>query len=188
MDNKRMKMFIWIFLIIALLAVLGFYVFKYLQQRNQNSNFLEYTPQEEISDNQLRNTIVKLYFKDASSNSLKTESRNIDIKELVSNPYLTLMNLLIQGPNSDSFQKTIPDGTIVNNASLDGDILILDLSENFINNHAEGFELENATVYSIVYTLTELTEVNSVKILIDGKENCSFKDNSINFNNAFSRK
>lgn len=48
-------------------------------------------------------------------------------------------------------------------------------------------DAENMTIYSIVNTLTELNEVNSVKILINGREDQSFKDNKINFKNAFMR-
>ena len=35
--------------------------------------------------------------------------------------------------------------------------------------------------------MTELTEVNSIKILIDGEENKSFLDNQITFENEFAR-
>lgn len=40
-------------------------------------------------------------------------------------------------------------------------------------------------MYSIVNTLTGLNEVEAVKILIDGDNEASFKDNLINFKNAF---
>ena len=62
---------------------------------------------------------------------------------------------------------------------------MIDLSEEFIDNHPGGLEEEKNTIYSIVNTLTELTEVNGVKILIDNEENKSFNDNNIKFNEAF---
>ena len=65
--------------------------------------------------------------------------------------------------------------------------MYLDLSKEFIDNHTGGQEQENKTVYSIVNTLTELNEVVSVKILINGREDQAFKDNKINFKNAFIR-
>ena len=46
---------------------------------------------------------------------------------------------------------------------------------------------ENLTIYSIVNTLTELIEVNAIKILIDGQENCAFSDNQVQFNQCFVR-
>lgn len=186
MKNKRLKMFIGIILIIAILGGIGFYIYIKLDE-NKNA-FLEYTPQEEISDKQFRNTIVKLFFKEIGANNLRVESRSIDSKELIENPYLTLVKLLTLGPTDDTLEKTIPEGTVVNNVSLSGDMIVLDLSKEFIENQPNGAELESLTVYSIVNTLTELTEVNSVKILIDGAENSGFKDNAINFSNAFVKK
>ena len=64
---------------------------------------------------------------------------------------------------------------------------LIDLSKEFIDNHEGGEEAENLTIYSIVNTLTELNEVASVKILINGREDQSFNDNKINFRNAFVR-
>ena len=101
----------------------------------QKSKFTEYTPQQEISDEQYRSTIVKLFFKEINSNNLCVENRSVDAKQLIENPYLTLMNLLISGPNDESLEKTIPDGTIVNDIKLVGDIILIDLSKEFIENH-----------------------------------------------------
>ena len=48
-------------------------------------------------------------------------------------------------------------------------------------------EEEQNTINSIVNTLTELTEVNSIKILINGEENKSFNDGEIDFTQNFTR-
>ena len=73
----------------------------------------------------------------------------------------------------------------VNKAELKNDIVYLDLSKEFIEKHINGEKEETVTIYSIVNTLTELTEVNGVKILIDGEEDKAFKDNKIKFTEAF---
>lgn len=186
-ENKRFQMFLCITIIVILLACMGFYIFKKLET-NKATSLSEYTPQEEISDEQFRNTVVKLYFKEASSNNLRVESKSVDAKELISNPYLTLINLLIQGPSDESLQSAIPQGTQVLNIYLSGDVIVLDLSHEFVDNHMGSAEAESATIYSIVNTLTELTEVNSVKFLIDGQEGKAFNDNALSFNEAFVRK
>lgn len=95
--------------------------------------------------------------------------------------------MLIQGPKSDKLETTIPEGTKVNNVELKGDVVYVDLSAEFINNHKGGSQQESKTVYSIVNTLTELNEVNSVRILIDGEENKCFTDNQMNFKGNFVR-
>ena len=119
---------------------------------------------------------------------MRVESKSVDAKELISNPYLTLVNLLIQGPSDANLQSAIPQGTQVLNVSLSGDTIVVDLSNEFVENHAGGAESESATIYSIVNTLTELTEVNAVKFLIDGQEGKAFKDNALSFSEPFVRK
>ena len=41
------------------------------------------------------------------------------------------------------------------------------------------------TINSIVNTMTELTEINGIKILIENEENKSFKDEQIKFDEIF---
>ena len=159
------------------------YFFFYNQNTQSEEN--QIIPEEEISEDQMRQTIVSLYFYNNDTKSLASEGRLIDVKELLENPYKRLMELLTEGPQNTNLSKTIPDGTKVNKAEIKGDILYLDLSKEFIENHAGGEEAESATIYSIVNTMTNLTEVNAVKMLIDGEENKSFKDNKIKFDDPF---
>lgn len=70
---------------------------------------------------------------------------------------------------------------------MEGDILILNFSEEFINNHIGSKIEEENTITSIVNTLTELTEVNYIKILINGEENKTFKDGELELNQNFVR-
>ena len=63
--------------------------------------------------------------------------------------------------------------------------MYIDLSKEFIEKHEGGENRESATIYSIVNTMTQLTEVNGIKILIDGKEDQQFKDGKIKFNDTF---
>lgn len=175
-----------IILIIIILILLGIGVWYFLNnQKNNKIKQNEIIPEEEISEEQMRQTIVSLYFYNENTKSLVSEGRLIDAKELIKEPYKELMQLLVNGPQNNNLNKTIPDGTKVNKAELKGDVLYLDLSKEFIENHVGGEEQESITIYSIVNTMTKLTEVNAVKILIDGKENKAFKDNKIKFDDPF---
>lgn len=177
------KIILSIIIILILVGVGIWYFFFYNQNTQSEEN--QIIPEEEISEDQMRQTIVSLYFYNNDTKSLASEGRLIDVKELLENPYKRLMELLIEGPQNTNLSKTIPDGTKVNKAEIKGDILYLDLSKEFIENHAGGEEAESATIYSIVNSMTNLTEVNAVKILIDGEENKSFKDNKIKFDDPF---
>lgn len=177
------KIILSIIIVLILVGVGIWYFFFYNQNTQSEEN--QIIPEEEISEDQMRQTIVSLYFYNNDTKSLASEGRLIDVKELLENPYKRLMELLIEGPQNTNLSKTIPDGTKVNKAEIKGDILYLDLSKEFIENHAGGEEAESATIYSIVNTMTNLTEVNAVKMLIDGEENKSFKDNKIKFDDPF---
>lgn len=181
--NKKLFIIIVAILILVIIGVGGYLLIKNNSQPTEN----EIQPEEEITDEQMRQTIVTLYYKNKETKELMPEGRMIDSKELLSDPYTTLIELLIEAPKSENLQSVIPEGTRVIKAELKSDILYLDLSKEFIDNHEGGEEAENLTIYSIVNTVTELNEVNSVKILINGREDQSFNDNKINFRNAFVR-
>ena len=178
--NKK----ICVFIIILILILIGIGAWYYLNKKDTKYEN-EIIPEEEISDSQMRQTIVSLYFYNSTTKSLTSEGRLIDAKELVKEPYKKLMELLIQGPQNEALSKTIPEGTKINNVELKEDILYLDLSKEFIENHVGGEDNESITIYSIVNTMTRLTEVNGVKILIDGEENKAFKDSKIKFDDPF---
>lgn len=184
--NKK-KIITIILLVLGIVIIGGYLIYSNTQNKEDENNVQinDYTPQEEITEEQLRKTIVSLYFNNKETNTLMPEARLIDVKLLAENPYEELVNLLIEGPKSDKLEKVIPEETKLNNAKIIGNVVCLDFSKEFIENHIGGAEEESKTIYSIVNTLIELNEVDSVKILIDGEENKSFKDNAINFNDNF---
>ena len=165
-------------------AIIGFFINKNTEIV-ENDLIKEYTPQEEISDDQIRKTMVSLYFKD--DNGIIPEVRLIDVKKIIKNPYEEILQLLINGPKSDNLQKTIPDGTKINNIEKVGEVLLIDFSKEFIENHKGGELEERLTIKSIVNTLTELTEINGIKIKVEGEENKEFKDGIIKLNLIFNK-
>lgn len=175
------KRIITIFLImLIILAIIGI-----MLAIKNNGEELQYEPQEEISEEQERKTIISLYFINKNTKEVAPEARMIDVKELINEPYKKLINLLIEGPKNENYEKAIPEGTKILETKLDNDTLILNFSREFLNR--EGKEEEKKTIETLVNTLTELTEVNSIKILIDGKENEKFKDGEISFEKIFIR-
>lgn len=180
--NKKKVLIIGIIILFLVLAGVWYF---FIYNPSEKSAVNEIVPEEEISEEQMRQTIVSLYFYNPETKSLMPEGRLIDVKDLLDNPYQKLIGLLIEGPQNQSLTKTIPDGTKVNKIELKGDILYVDLSKEFIDNHKGGVDEEKASIYSIVNTMTNLTEVNGVKILIEGEENKAFKDNIIKFDDPF---
>lgn len=182
LDWKRI-LIVAISIILIIAVIVG--VYFYIKNKKEKEEIIEYTPQEEISEEQMRQTIVSLYFK--NENGLMPEARLVDVKELINNPYEKILNLLIEGPKNENLKKTIPEGTKINKIEKEGEILIIDFSEEFISNHNGGQQEEKLTLQSIVKTVTELTEINGIKIKINGEENKEFKDGKIKFNQIFNR-
>ncbi len=71
----------------------------------------EYQPEEEISNEQMRQTIVSLYYKNKETGELMPEGRIIDSKKLLGNPYKKLVELLIEQPKNDKLESAIPNET-----------------------------------------------------------------------------
>ena len=78
-----MKRVIIISIIICLILVSIWGVYYFLIRNNKEETITEITPQEEISEEQMRQTIVSLYFK--SGEEIVPEARLIDVKQLLNN-------------------------------------------------------------------------------------------------------
>lgn len=174
MKNKKIGM---IFLVILMIILIGGYLgIQYVKNQEEETIVEEYIPQEEIAEEQVRQTIVSLYFPSKETDELNPEARLIDIKEIINNPYEKLINLLIEGPKNDKNKKIIPDNTKLNKNYLEVDCIVLDFSAEFLNYSKENQKEKTNIINSLVNTLTELTEINKVKILIDGNENSEFNE------------
>ena len=146
----------------------------------------EIIPEEEISDEQLRETTISLYFIN-ENNEITAEIRKIDSKNLLNNPYQEVMNLLLEGPKYNNLKSAIPEGVKLNSITKSGECLIIDFSKEFVENQVDDVEMQGLVISQIVDTMTQFTEINSVKILIDGEENQCFKNGNIKFEQIFTR-
>ena len=145
----------------------------------------EIIPVEEISNSQLRQTIITLYFMDKEKAELEPEARQIDARLLVQNPYELLINMLIEGPKNENLIGIIPQDTKINKIELKNGIAYIDFNDYFIKEQNLGEAQEKMIINSILKTLVELKEVNGIKILINGEENFKFPDGKVNFNENF---
>lgn len=173
-DKKYIILFIILFVVIL---VAGVFEIKKLRENKQTASIEdEYTPEEEVTEEQLdsNNTVATVYFPNKETNKLMPEAKVVDVRDIVNSPYQKLVELLIEGPSSDKLEKIIPDGTLLLDNQRDGDTVTLSFSNNLLNYGDEANK--DLLINSIVNTLTELTEVNKVKILIDGNENEAFKE------------
>lgn len=175
MKSRKIVIIFSCLLIIILIG--GYFAIKYVKTKKEEDNITdEYTPQEEISDEQVRQTIVSLYFQSKESKELVPEARLIDIKEIINDPCDKLVQLLIEGPKNEKEEGIIPENTKLNKSYMDDDCVILDFSNDLLNYNKNDEKGKDNLINSLVNTLTQLTEVNNVKILIDGNENEEFNE------------
>lgn len=175
MKNKKIIIIFTVLLIIVLIG--GYFIIKYVKENQKEETVVEdYTPQEEISEEQLRQTIVSLYFQSKETKELVPEARLIDIKEIINDPCDKLVNLLIEGPKSEKEERIIPENTKLQKSYMEEDCVTLDFSAEFLNYNKSNEAVKKNIIDSLVKTLTQLTEVNKVKILINGTENDEFNE------------
>ncbi len=166
MKNKKRI----ITLIVAIAIIVGvFFIFKNVEIKKVEDEYQDYTPEQEISEEQATQTKITLYFENIETGKLDTETQVIDANLLIEKPYTELVNRLIQGPQSSKLKRLIPDGTILNDIKLENGCAIINFSNQFLNYENEEQKLK--IVNSIVNTLTNLKEINSISILINGEKN-----------------
>ena len=80
---------------------------------------------------------------------------------------------LIKGPKNSELYPTIPSNAKVNSVEISGSTAVVDFSREIITSVDEiphSSTTETLAVYSIVNTLTEFEEINSVKITVEGRD------------------
>ena len=165
---KKKKRIITIIVFIAIIIGV-FFIFKNIEIKKVEDEYQDYIPQEEISEEQETQTKIILYFENTETGALQAETQIIDVKKLLNEPYKEMVNLLIKGPQSSNLKKLIPDGTILNEIKIENGCAIINFSNQFLN--FENDEKKFKIINSIVNTLTNLKEINSVSFLINGEKN-----------------
>lgn len=168
-----------IIIILIFICLIGIGIIYYFT--NNSNQIIEYTPEEEISEEDYSSTNVILYFQNSNTKQLEAENRSISPKELLDNPYKAILETLINGPENENLEKIIPEGTKINNIILEKYCLKIDFSKEFIENCIEDKIIQENIINSISKTLTQLTEVSEIKILIDGVEGLGFPNGEIIF-------
>ena len=167
MKKNRKKIIAIITLILIIIA--GIFIYNNVSLENNIDEYHDYTPQQEISEEQMRQTKVILFFANSETGELESETKIVDANLLINEPHKEIMNWLIKGPQSSNLKKLIPDGTAMHDIKVEKSCATINLSSEFLNYETEENKLK--IINSIVNTLTNLKEINSVKFLINGEQN-----------------
>ena len=121
-----------------------------------------------------------VYFLGEDGKTLEGEIRNMKIEEAKKSTAVIATNIieeLLKGPSEGSkFKRMIPEGTkLLEQVKISGDIAVVNLSKEFIEKNDGDKTSVEMCIYSLVNSVTEIKELDKVKILIDGKEQKDFK-------------
>ena len=173
MKNKKIIL-LFLILLIAIFIV-GLYAIKYVKNKKQQELNNEYIPQEEISEEQSRQTIVSLYFIDKETNIIKPEARLVNAKDLLDTPFNVIVSLLVEGPKNEKLKSAIPENTKILNVQLDKGCLTIDFSAELLDYDKDNEKAKDNIINTIVNTVTEFKEIDKVKITINGEGNAEFE-------------
>ena len=112
---------------------------------------------------------ITLYFMNSEKTALRAETRYIRILG-GDTPERFVVSELLKGPESADLISPIPENTVLISAFTEKRICYVNLSEEFVLNRNDFSIAGTMTVYSIVNSLADLSSVDSVQILIDGRE------------------
>ena len=129
--------------------------------------------EEEINENiqksELNETKIVLYFSNEKTNELEKEYRYVALKDIKENIANTIISELLKGPENQELVTAIPKNTRINSISYESSKIVIDFSKEFASNSED--ELKNLhKIYSVVNSLTEITEINEVEIKVEGKK------------------
>ena len=139
----------------------------------------EYIPEEEISNLDLRKSMVNLYYRNIETQEIQAETRLIDSKELLQDPYCKLVQFLINGPESNELQKIIPENVKLIGVTLEKSTIKVKFSREILING----EINSDVVESVTKTLTQLNEIQDVIIEVENEENVNINLNQVDNNN-----
>ena len=129
MKKNRKKIIAIITLILIIIA--GIFIYNNISIENTAEEYQDYTPQEEISEEQMRQTKIILYFANMETGELESETKIVDANLLINQPEKEFMNWLIKGPQSSNLKKLIPEGTAMHDIKIEKSCAIINLSNEF---------------------------------------------------------
>lgn len=167
MNKRKITMFIIIIFFMIFILWIGYILIKNYKI-NQNNIIKEYTPAEEISEEQLRTTNVFLYFYNENEKKVEAEIRQVDSKKLLNEPENQLIEYLIEGPKDNNLICLFPENTKIINIELIKDTAIINFTKELSTDLND--EKINLIKESILKTLSQLNEINNIKLLIENDE------------------
>ena len=135
-------------------------------KQGSNENETVESKSEETSISDEGDITINVYYANSTAEYLVGEARTLS----GSGKYVDAIFEMMKDPIDSSLIKLIPETTKINGIKVEENTAKVDLSQNFIDDRFIGDAADILLVYSIVNTLTEFSEVDSVEFYIDGQK------------------
>lgn len=139
---------------------------------------------DSITDvNAYERTELTLYFTDANGTMLYPEKRSV-MHNVNTSVERVIIEELIRGPEAPDLMPTLNSDIKILNVSVNENVCYVNFDAAFLNNSLE--VKDYIPIYSIVNSLSELSNVNRVQITVNGSQEVTFREN-ISLNTLFER-
>ena len=113
---------------------------------------------------------VKVYYPDESGLRLVGVNREVEVNDSDESKYKAAVEAVMTPPKEKNLAKVAPNNSSLIDVKVKDGTAMVNLSKNIKVGFVGGSTGEELLIGSVVNTLTEFKEVNSVKFLIDGQE------------------
>ena len=126
------------------------------------------TGEESEDEDEVKNgeIAINVYYLDSMGEYLVGEARIVSSE----NKYVDALYELMKLPVDSSLYRLVPDSTKINSIVVEDGLAKVDFSKEFVEDRITSDTEDILLIYSIVSTLTEFPEVNSVSFYIDGEK------------------
>ena len=162
MGNLKMAAITTALFIIAVVAVFS-WTDNYTLDRAQIKNSYPHIEPKPPTSSQ----VIDLYFVNSEYTHLVAVKEEVSFSDRIE---VALVENLIRGPKDKSLGATIPKDTKLISLDVVNGIAFVNFSTELQLKHWGGSGSEMYTVSSIVYTMTQLDEIDKVQILIEGRK------------------
>ena len=129
---------------------------------------------DSITDvNAYERTELILYFTDASGTALHPEKRSV-MHNVNTSVERVIVEELISGPEQPGLMPTLNPDIKILNISVNENVCYVNFDAAFLNNSLE--VKDYIPIYSIVNSLSELSNVNRVQITVNGSQEVTFRE------------
>lgn len=126
----------------------------------------EDTGEEQTESAETGDITINVYYSDNMGQYLVGEARTVSSE----NKYVEALNELMKLPIDGSLHRLIPESTKINSVTVEDGLAKVDFSKEFVEDRFQSDTVDILLIYSVVNTLTEFSEINSVSFYIDGEK------------------